>query len=486
MGRNGVSGVRPPTSPGVTMIRPGLALAFVLATLGSLSAASPDPKDLAIPPAELARARDLVHRLGSDDFRTREAAQAELAKMGRLALPALAEANTTDPSPEVRARAARLLPRAEADELKARVDTFLADADAKYEHDLPAWRAFRETVGTDKAARDLYVEILRAPADLDLFVSLDRGDTEAGRAIADRRMAIYFRLYPTAFGRVTPGVRVTSEPPTLADVAALMFAEVRTDTRYIPRAPFQIAPQVSTAAYLQQGMAAAAVNGSAGPLAEPFKRLFVRWLDSRTHPDDLSNYNITNLASNFRSVPETAALLRRVVTVEGVQGPMKVQGLMLLVQRYGAEEHEFLRSLVVADAERDAAGGPLPGAAAGGPGLAVGTAAIHRRHALVSGSGQQVWFGNNVGGPMRATCQLRDYALGLLVHQAGQNLRDYGFDFPPGNGVSANQIPYANFAFLDDDTRTADQKRDAAIAKWREYEADRAVEATVRPNPFRR
>jgi hypothetical protein len=86
-----------------------------------------------------------------------------------------------------------------------------------------------------------------------------------------------------------------------------------------------------------------------------------------------------------------------------------------------------------------------------------------------------VWFGNNAAGPQRAWCQLRDYALGLLIVQAGQNLRDYGFSFPAGTGPNPNQIGYPNYAFLDDDTTTADQKRDAAIAKWRAHEAATAT-----------
>src|SRR5438477_12952498 len=90
----------------------------------SAGAASPDPKDLAIPPHELSRAQALVRQLSSDTFRDRERAQRELAVMGRLARPVLAAAAQADPDPEVRVRCARLLPRATADDLKARTDAF--------------------------------------------------------------------------------------------------------------------------------------------------------------------------------------------------------------------------------------------------------------------------------------------------------------------------------------------------------------------------
>src|SRR5437660_6360350 len=116
---------------------------------GSGRAASPDPKQLVVPPAELVKARELVRLLGSEDYAEREDAQKALAKMGRLARPVLAEAAYTDPSAEIRSRAARLLPRAEAEELKARLDTFLADDDLQYDHELPGWAEFRVAAGAE-------------------------------------------------------------------------------------------------------------------------------------------------------------------------------------------------------------------------------------------------------------------------------------------------------------------------------------------------
>src|SRR5439155_19187177 len=134
---------------GAAMIRLGAAVVVWGLVAGGAWGSSPDPKDLAIPAAELGRARELVRRLGSDDPREREAAQAELARMGRLARPVLAEAAAADPSAEVRGRAARLLPRAEAEELQARLDTFRADTELAYQHDLPGWSQFRVAAGAE-------------------------------------------------------------------------------------------------------------------------------------------------------------------------------------------------------------------------------------------------------------------------------------------------------------------------------------------------
>ena len=99
---------------GSIMLRPTIGFLLGLVIGIPAFASSPDPKTLAIPSEELTRARELVHQLGSEDFDERERAEAELAKMGRLARPALVEAANTDPSQEVRSRCSSLLPRATA------------------------------------------------------------------------------------------------------------------------------------------------------------------------------------------------------------------------------------------------------------------------------------------------------------------------------------------------------------------------------------
>src|SRR4051812_5212558 len=114
-----------------------LALPLLFALALPAFASSPDPKRLAVPPEEMIKAQELVRQLASDEFTVREAAQERLAKMGRLAKPVLSSAIATNPDPEVRSRCRELLPKAAAEDLKARLETFLADTEGKYEHDLP-------------------------------------------------------------------------------------------------------------------------------------------------------------------------------------------------------------------------------------------------------------------------------------------------------------------------------------------------------------
>jgi len=328
------------------MNRFGLAIVVCGLAVGVSSAASPDPKDLAVPPQELLKARELVRRLASEDYDDREDAHKALARMGRMARPVLAEAALADSSAEVRSRAARLLPRAEAEELKARVETFLADTDNKFEHDLPGWKGFRALAGQNKSSQTLFVDMIQSPGNLDILVAMEQSESEAGKAIADRRSEIYMRAYPQNFGRV-PGVKqIVPQPPSLADVATLLFAEIAVDARHIPRSVlFQ---QMSVANFLmQQSSVMNAANGTGttgGPQAESFRILLAKWLETRTHPDDLSNYSVINAANNFRNYPEATPLLRRVVTTDGVQGYMKSQALMHLVQKHGKDEQFVVRT----------------------------------------------------------------------------------------------------------------------------------------------
>jgi hypothetical protein len=392
-------------------------------------AASPDPKDLTIPPQELSRARVLVQKLGSQAFRDREQAQDDLAKMGRLARPVLVEALQTDPNPEVRSRTVALLPRAEAADLQARIDTFLADAAGKFDHDLPAWELFRKHAGADKAARDLYVELLKSPANLQLLVGLGHSPQEGGRAVADRRLALYTQMNPNAFGG-RMGFNPTAKPtqPGLIDVALLLLAETAIPSKDIPKTgPFVF---VTGATFVQQAQPMAAINNPAGtPHAAVYKAVLVKWLDSRTAPEDLNN--IVHVAMNLRQFKEATALLRRVVTTDGVQGYARGQALMYLVQRSGAEEQAFLKTLLKNDA-------------------------------VVT----QVFLGANpMGGANQVPCLLRDVALAMLVTQTKQDLKAYGFEFPPGVNINPANIGYGSYAF------TSDEKREAGFKKWAAWEA---------------
>jgi hypothetical protein len=433
---------------GATMIR----LTAVLLACGVLAAspargASPDPKSLAVAPEELSKARELVRRLGSDSYREREEAQAQLAKLGRVARVALAEAVAADPDPEIRLRASRLLPKASADDLKARIDTFLADAGGKYEHDLPGLKTFRKTVGTDEKARALYVEILKSPYNLDMLAAIDKGGTEGGRAIADRRSAMWNDMQ---FRPVAPGSKpFQPKQPTLPEIAALLYAETLVTSDHIPKTTAWT--WINGTQFVQQPASVQALNGGSGVAhAEVYKGIVRKWLASRTDPQELTNLSYQLGNSTLKQFPESQTVLRRVVMTDGVQGYAKGQALNWLIQQRGKEETKFFHAIL----KNELRVGDYPDLYPN-PKNPDATVAMNNDQMI-----QQVWFGKPNGQAEMHTCYMKDVALAYLITLSGSNIKDYHFEAPQGVIINPGQIGFGQYAF------TSEAKRAAGFMKW--------------------
>lgn len=195
------------------MFRLIVAVSSLFVIADSAAASSPDPKSLAISGDELSRARELVQQLGSEQFAEREKAEIALAKMGRIARPALLEAANTDPNQEVRSRCTSLLPKATALEIRARLEVFLADTEGKFEHDLPGWNEFRVTVrnewhmlghliwsdhSLDKAARGVFADLISGTTNRHVMMAVSCAQSELGSIAAARRQELYYQKYPRA------------------------------------------------------------------------------------------------------------------------------------------------------------------------------------------------------------------------------------------------------------------------------------------------
>jgi hypothetical protein len=412
-------------------------MAFVICGLSALPVlgASPDPKDLTIPPQELSKARDLIRRLGSEIYKEREEAQADLAKMGRLARPALLEAVTVDPDPEVRFRCSRLLPKAGADDLKARLDTFLADTENKYDHNLPGLKLFRTVAGSDKQSRDLFVEIIKSPYNVELLQMLDKTPVEAGRAVSDRRSYMYNLIQARNFN----GRFVQPQQLPLPDIACLLFAETVVPSKDIPRN--NMWNWVTGVQFIQQTSSLTAINNTATAHSDVYKRIIGKWLDTRDDVADLNQLAYT-VGQNLRGFKECLPVLYRIVKTDGVQGYAKSQALMHLIAIRGKDEYPLFRSLLGND-------------------LLVTT----------------IWMGGNAAGqPIQHQCLLRDVALAHLIVHTGQQMTDYGFKFAPGQGQNGLNLGYANYAFPTDEARHAGMVK---FAFWRMKQVGKEPVATT-------
>jgi len=430
----------------MTWIRAVLLVCGVLAVSPAFGA-SPDPKDLIVPPEELSRARELVRRLGSEVYREREEAQAELAKMGRLAKQALGEAVISDNDPEIRLRASRLLPKAASEDLKARIETFLADTDGKYEHDLPGLKMFCKQLGATQKARALYVEILKSPYNLDMFAAIDKGETEGGRAIADRRSAMWndMQYRPVPAG----GKPFVPKQPTLSDIAALLLAESIISSDQIPKTSTWT--WINGTQFIQQGPSIQALNnGSNVAHAEIYRTIVTKWLATRTDPQELTNlaYQLGN--TTLKQFKESQTLLRRIVLTEGVQGYAKGQALNSLIQDRGKEETKFFLAIM----KNELRVGDYPD-------LYPNEKNPDRTISMGSDSMiQQVWFGRPNGQAEMHSCLMKDVALAFLITQSGGKIQDYGFETPPGVIINQAQLGFGQYAF------TSDEKRTAGFMKW--------------------
>jgi len=394
----------------------GLVLTAALAP--AAPPVDPDPKHLAVPPAEQARAAALVEKLGSPRYDEREKAQDDLAAMGRKALPALTEALARHASAEVRARCQTIYPRARADDLQARLEVFVADEGGKFEHDLPGWAEFRQvTAGCGPVARTVFAEIVGNPLGRELLLT-DLPPQDLGLRIALRKQEMYQRRYnPTRPGQV--------QEPAAVEVLALMLAETRVPSRHVPRSNFSII------IYQSSGFVSA-ING--GPQARVYRAIAGKWVASR---DDAVLMQQALTVGQTLDIPEAADLGARMVKTDGVTPQLKAQAAMAVAKVGNAKHLPALES-----AFKDE--GALPIAGAG---------------VIIAGPA-----GAPVAKAARAM-QLRDVALAAALLLTQQDPTEYGFETsnPPPRGVAA-RLQYTAW-------RLSSERRAAAFEKWAEWRA---------------
>jgi hypothetical protein len=389
---------------------PALVAALVLSYP---AAGNPNPAALAPSPEQLARARDLVRKLGSAVYREREAATRELFRMGRVALPALAEAVADTADPEVLTRVELLRPKIEAADLRARLDAFLADADGKYDHDLPGWDRFRAVAGTTPDARELFTQFWKSKPNADLLAAVRGPRDELVRRVAVRRMELYTQQY-----RTTPAGR--REQPTVADLAALAFLEGaagKIDDRRYPYALMQLV--------VSHPAAREAVRDEGKP---SFRRLIVNWLDTRRDAAELA-YAVSLAGSLGLKEAPAAKYAARQLDAAGTPPASRMHALTTVARTGGTAYLPVLAK------------------------------------ALTDETAQRVVRVGPNGQPEPVDLQVRDVALAMCLLATGQKPEDYGFEARGPAGSEAAKYNYSQYRFADD------AKRKAAFEKWRAFAA---------------
>jgi hypothetical protein len=404
-------------------------------------ASSPDPKSLEIPAGVMSRARELVRQLGSERYTEREQAEQELAKMGRLARPVLLEAANTDPNQEIRSRCSGLLPKATTLDFKARVDVFLADAEGKYEHDLPGWNQFRAVVrdewslfgyevwsdhSLDKAARAVFAEMLSTQQNRQIMMAASGSKTTLAAIGLERRLELYSQKFPRSVvrgGRVVAPVSVIRRDPTVEDIATLLFVEALAPSRFAPRSA-SISNLISASGFTNEAR-------DTDDKGKVYRALAAAWIDSRTDPTDM--YQTMTIAGNLGLTEQGCRLGIKLLTMPGAVGSYRGQAANKLAS-LGKKDHIPLLDKALAD---------------------TAVAYTIRENSLSAAN-------------ERAThdVQVRDMALAVGVVLSEQKLEDYGFvdNLRNTGGISAATYSFNRYYIPD-------EKRDEMHKKWKDWRA---------------
>jgi hypothetical protein len=384
---------------------------------GPALGSSPDPQSLAIGKDDLARAAKLVGQLGDPRFAAREKAQRELEDMGRKALAPLASAAADSPDPEVRLRCRKLIPHARADDFQARVDTFLADTEGKFKHDLPGLDVFFDATGKNESTRKLYLELLGREENRKLLADAETDPSGLPTVVQNRAMTLYYRQYPRA---VAGQPFIPGSPPDYRDVITLLLVDAK-----VPADKQNRRAGVGSPSYqLNNASFRTSLQGS-GPEAELSRKVVGHWLDSRVEGYDLYMGMTVLLNTNLKDEAMRAA--KKLLASHNAPGSYRGMAMTTLARTVG---NDAIPSLL--------------------PYLTDETVCVTT---MMPGAN---------GAAVRIDIQTRDVALASLLSVTGQKVAEYGFTSRGGNVAVLN---YSTQYFETDEARKKGLEKWAAWAK---------------------
>jgi hypothetical protein len=327
------------------------------------------PVALAAEPASAAAQREkaaaLVKRLADTSFEVRQQAADELLQLGLVAEEALRE-GLKDHDPEVRDRCKNLLPRLLEGRREARFKAFLANPDDKQTHQLSCWARFSKAVGTDAAARELFVAIQRV--DGDLLDAVDNNPKDAAPRVAERCNHLNAVLISSA-----------TEAILMQELALVLFLATESGVT-IDEATLK---KVCAALGILAERTAIAKKLQESPLQ---RKLLIAFLQQRT---DAASLNVTLEAAAQFTLKETMPWGLNAALNKAL--PAATRGLgLLVVARTGDKEVSARIEPLLEDTS------------------VVGTKTL---------------------GSSTLNTELRDVALAVLVQLNGQKWADYGFPY---------------------------------------------------------
>jgi hypothetical protein len=347
-----------------------------------------------------AAAQQLVRQLGDPSYQARQRAELALTQLGVPAKDALM-AGLRDSDAEIRARCRRVLVVVLDLDCQARIDAFAADTAGSTDHGLPGWDRYRKLVGENSAARQLFVEMQRAESEM--LESAAADPASIGGVLEGRCAEVQRQLYQSNGEQ--------RQPLSVGSVAALIFvagdAEVPLTDRlgsYLNNFCYQPMPQQAL---------------MSGDHSEPLKKLLGVWVGRNT--GTINSYQSLDLALRYDLRQGLEPAMSMVKNHAGQQ-PYMLQNAILAVGKFGDRRH------------------------------------VLALEPLLENNGQ---LGSYSQAGKTIKTEIRDVALAVLVHLAGQDLKDFGLTHAQKNPQYL--FIASTLGFIDN------SDRDAALKKWKAW-----------------
>jgi HEAT repeat protein len=353
-----------------------------------------------------------IEQLGDDEYAIRRSASERLLEAGMPAREPLLKI-VDGPDPETRAAARRLVALIDRTEFQRRLRAFAADVDGSQGLTLPGWEKYREFVGDDAAARELFVEMQRQEAAM--LSAVFGVSSQSANEIWEQRMQRLVQ-WPATSGS-------QNAAPPLGSCAAMVFLGTAGETESSDRGAMLVD------LLLQRPPLREAMQDDNDRNA--IRRLAASWVLHCPNPSDMVLQRRLSAASrhNFSEALPLALDIAGGDPQYLRAQPQTRAAAILLVGQLGKREHAERLEPMLEDAAVCFAPGGVQ-AAGDGPNLV----------------------------------QVRDVALVVMLHLTDQRPPDYGYVHARMQSSGLFQLPTLFLA--------NDEQRAAAIDKWKNWKAE--------------
>jgi hypothetical protein len=350
----------------------------------------------------------LIAQLGSSDYSEREAAARQLSAGGPEIEARLREA-LRDPDLEIRLRSSEILARLSRADLDKRLLAFVDDVEGKVEHDLPGWKRYREAVGDDRAARELFVEMFRA--ERELLESLERPQDVRDALVNAKIERLQQSLYR--------GFGAEQQTPSAASLATMLLVTSQGDAKTSIHAGIQMYSLLSN-----EPVREVVRTGARMP---QLHKLLAAWVANGITSGGIPQYPLM-IALQY-DLRESTLELGRKLAAEKSTSTSVLPYALLALGKYGDDRTDV--KLIEP--------------------LLANTTVCHTWH--------------NGRNPEPIKIEVRDVALAVLVHLTGQEHKAYGFELLQRYDRTLFQVHTCGYV--------DNAKRETAMTKWRAWSAAR-------------